>query len=93
MQEVRLAFGYAAIMAIVQRLLLSLVLVPVSLYFGLMLSMLVVGGPHGLPGLLANAPDSVREPVGLVVICAPVPLVLWRIWRKPRSDERRGNAP
>jgi hypothetical protein len=93
MKETRRAFGYAVSMAIVRRLLLSLVLIPVSLYFGFMLSMFVVGGPHAMPGLLADAPDSVREPVGLVVTCAPVPLVLWLIWRKPRSGEPRSNAP
>ena len=49
---------------------------------GLLLTAPIVGWPHTFPGLLINAPEPLREAVGLFLIAAmPIAFVRWcRRW-------------
>jgi membrane protease YdiL (CAAX protease family) len=54
-------------------------------FVGLILACLIVGAPHAFPGLLMNAPDSVRDPVAMIAIALPAALAAWWAWRRTRS--------
>jgi hypothetical protein len=69
--------------ALISRLLLSLVALPICVYAGYLLAVLLVfRGSFHVTRLPESVPGSVSVVLFFAIIAAPYPLLLWGIWRR-----------
>jgi len=65
------------------RMLLTIAAVPVGAVLGLALAIVAVGAPHAAPGFLMDAPEPVRNTVGMVVAYSTPVVLIYLIWHGP----------
>jgi hypothetical protein len=63
-----------------KRMLLTFAAIPAGVTCGFLLAIPVVGAPHAFPGLLMNAPEHVRNRVGLAVVLAMPVVLIYLVW-------------